>query len=178
MSVSIGRTIRVTKCQLARGCPRFPPAEASAIFDQGSAMVRASGKLFNQSDEAPPDLCCAVGPEDLMSADGQCAGMPAPGVCDVNARPMAACRRTHLHLRCSRARSYRMRRGTRSRRGTRRRNCRTTWRRAACRHHLQARSSSRCLHVQKRTPDTDRSCRIAAAGKAGCKAEEKEIGLI
>ncbi len=83
MSVSIGRTIRVTKCfgLLVAVAPAVSACGSISDFSiKDQQWFARPGKLFNQSSiEAPPlTTVRAVGPEDLMSADGQCAGMPAP----------------------------------------------------------------------------------------------------
>lgn len=82
-SVKIGRTIRFAKCLglLVAIAPAVSACGSLTDFSlKDQEWFARPGKLFSRSSiETPPlSTARAVTPDDLMSADGQCSGMPAP----------------------------------------------------------------------------------------------------
>lgn len=81
--VTIERTIRIARCfgLLVAIAPAVSACGSMSDFSfKDQQWFSRPGKLFNQSSiETPPlSTAKAVTPDDLMSADGQCSGMPAP----------------------------------------------------------------------------------------------------
>jgi hypothetical protein len=82
-SVTIGRTIRVARCfgLLAAIAPAVSACGSMSDFSfKDQQWFARPAKIFNQSSIETPPLSTekAVTPEDLMTADGQCSGMPVP----------------------------------------------------------------------------------------------------
>lgn len=82
-SVTIGRTIRVAKCfgLLVAIAPAVSACGSMSDFSlKDQQWFARPAKLFNTSSiETPPlSRTRAITPDDLMSADGQCSGMPTP----------------------------------------------------------------------------------------------------
>jgi hypothetical protein len=82
-SVTIVRTFRFAKCfgVLAAIAPAVSACGAMSDFSfKDQQWFARPSKLFNQSSIETPPLSTArpITPDDLMSADGQCSGMPAP----------------------------------------------------------------------------------------------------
>jgi len=142
-------------------------------------VVRASRRIFkagNTSIETPPlTPTKEVTANDLIGADGSCAGMPTPGAsADANASseaqpaaPQAVTAPVALgHTECDVVRANRRRAGRRQPSPARARRPRRA-------DHLAARPAAGRLHLHLGAADFHRAGRRAAAGEARARRKEE-----